>query len=109
MNIVIPMAGAGSRFAKVGYTFPKPLISVHGDPMISVVVKNLNLNDRTHFFWMSPLQFDLALELFPEIINGNHSCGFGRTYNHIRKKLPKGQKVERFHSYSSWLEFYSGE
>ena len=43
MNIIIPMAGAGSRFAKVGYTFPKPLISVHGDPMISVVVKNLNL------------------------------------------------------------------
>lgn len=49
MNIVIPMAGAGSRFAKVGYTFPKPLISVHGDPMISVVVKNLNLKGQ-HIF-----------------------------------------------------------
>ena len=73
------------------------------------IVKNLNLNDKTHFFWMSPLQFDLALELFPEIINGNHSCGFGRTYNHIRTKLPGGQKVERFHSYASWLELYSGE
>ena len=43
------MAGAGSRFAKVGYTFPKPLISVHGDPMISVVVKNLNLQGQ-HIF-----------------------------------------------------------
>ena len=49
MNIVIPMAGAGSRFAKVGYTFPKPLISVHGDPMISVVVQNLNLKGQ-HIF-----------------------------------------------------------
>ena len=73
------------------------------------IAKNLNLNDKTHFFWMSPLQFDLALELFPEIINGNHSCGFGRTYNHIRTKLPRGQKVERFYSYASWLELYSGE
>jgi len=49
MNIIIPMAGAGSRFAKVGYTFPKPLISVHGDPMISVVVKNLNLKGQYIF------------------------------------------------------------
>lgn len=40
-NIVIPMAGAGSRFAKAGYSFPKPLINVHGKPMIQVVVENL--------------------------------------------------------------------
>ena len=43
MNIVIPMAGAGSRFAQQGYTFPKPLIEVDGKPMIEVVVNNLNI------------------------------------------------------------------
>lgn len=43
LNIVIPMAGAGSRFAKVGYTFPKPLIEVQGKPMIQVVLENLNI------------------------------------------------------------------
>ena len=37
------MAGEGSRFAKEGYTFPKPLIDVHGKPMIQVVVENLNI------------------------------------------------------------------
>ncbi len=42
LNIVIPCAGAGSRFEKVGYTFPKPLIDVNGKPMIQVVVENLN-------------------------------------------------------------------
>lgn len=31
---LIPMAGAGSRFAKEGYALPKPLISVSGKPMI---------------------------------------------------------------------------
>lgn len=44
MNILIPMAGAGSRFEKAGYTFPKPLIEVKGKPMIQVVVDNLNID-----------------------------------------------------------------
>ena len=41
LNVLIPMAGAGSRFEKAGYTFPKPLIEVCGKPMIQVVVENL--------------------------------------------------------------------
>lgn len=44
MKIVIPMAGEGSRFAKEGYTFPKPLIDVNGKPMIQVVVDNLKFD-----------------------------------------------------------------
>ena len=43
LNILIPMAGAGSRFTNAGYTFPKPLIEVHHKPMIQVVVENLNI------------------------------------------------------------------
>jgi HAD superfamily hydrolase (TIGR01509 family) len=43
MNVLIPMAGAGSRFQQAGYTFPKPLIDVEGKPMIQVVVDNLNI------------------------------------------------------------------
>ena len=44
MNIIIPMAGAGSRFQQAGYTFPKPLIDIKGKPMIQVVVDNLNID-----------------------------------------------------------------
>ena len=44
MNVLIPMAGAGSRFQQAGYTFPKPLIDVEGKPMIQVVVENLNID-----------------------------------------------------------------
>jgi HAD superfamily hydrolase (TIGR01509 family) len=44
LNVVIPMAGAGSRFEKAGYTFPKPLIEVRGKPMIQVVVNNLGVD-----------------------------------------------------------------
>ena len=43
MNVLIPMAGAGTRFAEQGYTFPKPLIEVGNKPMIQVVVDNLNI------------------------------------------------------------------
>jgi dTDP-glucose pyrophosphorylase len=41
LNIVIPMAGAGSRFTAAGYLDPKPLIPVHGIPMIRWVIENL--------------------------------------------------------------------
>jgi HAD superfamily hydrolase (TIGR01509 family) len=43
LNVLIPMAGAGSRFSQAGYTFPKPLIDVNGKPMIQLVVENLNI------------------------------------------------------------------
>ena len=44
MNILIPMAGAGSRFANAGYSFPKPLIDVRNKPMIQVVVESMNID-----------------------------------------------------------------
>jgi len=44
LNVLIPMAGEGSRFVQAGYTFPKPLIDVKGKPMIQVVVENLNMD-----------------------------------------------------------------
>jgi dTDP-glucose pyrophosphorylase/predicted HAD superfamily phosphohydrolase YqeG len=49
MNVLIPMAGAGTRFANAGYTFPKPLIEVDGKPMIQVVVENLNIQANYTF------------------------------------------------------------
>jgi NDP-sugar pyrophosphorylase family protein len=51
LNIVVPMAGRGSRFADAGYTLPKPLIPVLGFPMIQVVISNLrpSIPHRFHF------------------------------------------------------------
>ncbi len=43
MNIVIPMAGHGSRFVDAGYKLPKPLIDVNGVPMIEAVVNNIKI------------------------------------------------------------------
>jgi NDP-sugar pyrophosphorylase family protein len=49
LNIVLPIAGRGSRFVSAGYTVPKPLIPVHGAPMIEAVVRNVRPR-RDHRF-----------------------------------------------------------
>ena len=49
MNILIPMAGEGSRFKLGGYEKPKPLISVNGIPMIEKAIKSLGLNGKFIF------------------------------------------------------------
>lgn len=41
LEIVIPMAGSGSRFSAAGYQLPKPLLPVYGSPMFRRVVENL--------------------------------------------------------------------
>lgn len=52
INIVIPMAGAGSRFAKAGYVEPKPLIDVNGQPMIKLVIENLRPSGDHRFIFI---------------------------------------------------------
>lgn len=49
LNIVVPMAGRGSRFANAGYKHPKPLIPVGGKPMIQWVIDNIRPS-RPHRF-----------------------------------------------------------
>lgn len=57
LNVLIPMAGAGSRFSAAGYTFPKPLIEVRGKPMIQVVVENLNI-EANYIFLVQKEHYD---------------------------------------------------
>ena len=52
LNIVIPMAGRGSRFAKAGYELPKPLIDVNGRPMIEVVTRNIASKCEHRFIYI---------------------------------------------------------
>ena len=48
INVVIPMAGEGSRFSRAGYTKPKPFIDVAGRTMIETVMENLALEDARY-------------------------------------------------------------
>jgi len=42
-SLLMPMAGAGSRFANEGYLTPKPLIEVSGEPMVLQAARDLPL------------------------------------------------------------------
>lgn len=55
MQVLIPMAGAGSRFADVGYKDPKPLIDVAGRPMIRSVIENLGPDHDYIFIVQKPV------------------------------------------------------
>ena len=52
LNIVIPMTGRGSRFARAGYRSPKPLIDVAGQPMIARVTENVRPRCAHRFIYI---------------------------------------------------------
>jgi len=66
-NILIPMAGRGSRFEEQGYTDKKPFIDVDGKPMIHRVIKNLGMEfDKEYMFILICLQEDFDKYDFTE-------------------------------------------
>lgn len=68
LNVVIPMAGNGSRFVEAGYSFPKPLIEVNGKPMIQTVVDNLNVEANYTFIVQKEHYDKYALKYLLEMI-----------------------------------------
>lgn len=59
LNIVVPMAGLGSRFVSAGYLKPKPFIDVNGKPMIWRVLDNLQ-SPNTKFILLARREHLLA-------------------------------------------------
>lgn len=67
INIVIPMAGAGSRFAQAGYSKPKPFIDVAGKPMIVRVLENLAYPEARYILIARKEHMDAEPALVQEI------------------------------------------
>ncbi|OUC39421.1 hypothetical protein BJP35_0009 [Enterobacter sp. J49] len=67
LNIVIPMAGHGSRFSRAGFTEPKPFIKLAGVPMIELVIRNLRPSRKHRFIFVCQqehlTQFDFRQRL----------------------------------------------
>ncbi len=64
LNIVIPMAGRGSRFAEAGFLDPKPMIPVGGRPMIEWVIENIKPTREHHFIFLC---LGEHLERYPQV------------------------------------------
>lgn len=67
MNIVIPMAGEGSRFVKAGYEKPKPFIDVLGKPMIAHVLENVKYKNSRFYLLARKEHLDREQDLVKEI------------------------------------------
>ncbi|MDX1961101.1 MAG: uroporphyrinogen synthase [Leptospiraceae bacterium] len=64
-----------------------------------------DIRGKENFYWMSGSQFDLVTEKFPEILEKNHSCGPGLTFNHILSKTNKPPDV--FLTYEDWSHYHN--
>lgn len=69
LNILLPIAGRGSRFADAGYQHPKPLIPIDGKPMIQWVMENLRPS-RPHRFILVALQEHLDNSDLRTVVEG---------------------------------------
>lgn len=67
INIVIPMAGLGSRFAIAGYEKPKPFIDVAGRSMIVRVLENLKVPDARYILIARKEHIEQEAELVAQI------------------------------------------
>lgn len=65
VNIVIPAAGEGSRFAKAGYSVPKPFIDVLGKPMIRKVMENVAVRDARFTLLLRQDHISEYSDIFP--------------------------------------------
>ena len=66
VQVVIPMAGLGSRFSQAGYAKPKPFIDVDGATMIERVMDNLRVENSR--FVLIARRDHLAAE--PAVVDG---------------------------------------
>ena len=71
LNILIPMAGAGSRFKEAGYIFPKPLIEINNKPMIQFVVDSLKLEGNYIFIVQKEHQIKYNINSVLKILKPN--------------------------------------
>jgi dTDP-glucose pyrophosphorylase len=77
LNIVIPMAGIGSRFVKCGYKKPKPFIDINGSPMISHVLENLKYPDARYILIARNEHIDSEPEIVQAIKNEYNAIFLG--------------------------------
>lgn len=76
INIVIPIAGDGSRFSRVGYKLPKPFIDVAGQPMVARVITNITMPDARFILVCRPEHLGPEYAVIRDQISASGDCVF---------------------------------
>ena len=61
-----------------------------------------NISNKKYFYWMSSTAFNYMRKKFPDIINANHACGPGNTYEEIKKTITNPKQINIMLSYDAW-------
>jgi NDP-sugar pyrophosphorylase family protein len=69
MNVLIPMAGEGTRFPRDTYKIPKPLIDIRGVPMIQRAIESLGLVGTYHFVIRKDSYYDQVCTLLHKTLS----------------------------------------
>ena len=70
-NVIIPMAGEGSRFRKANFKVPKPFIQVKNKPMVKHLIDNLPIPNRRLIFIVRDEQYDEYIDYLNDIMDDN--------------------------------------
>lgn len=84
MIIVIPLGGIGQRFKDLGYTKPKPLITVMGKPILFWLLDNLYLESHPDTKIIIPYNSELSRYNFEDLLR--HHYDFRFKFVNIDKK-----------------------
>ena len=82
-TLALPMAGAGSRFSKEGYTDPKPFIQVNGKNMVEQAVRCLPKTDDVIYACLKGHQSPGKNTVWIDEILGGQACTTERIVNTI--------------------------
>ena len=77
----------------------KKLIATY--ELIKLPIKE-NVADKKYFYWMSSSAFKYVKQNYPDILEANHACGPGNTFNYISKYVDKSN-INIFLSYEDAL------
>jgi dTDP-glucose pyrophosphorylase len=67
LQVLMPMGGLGSRFAKEGYTTPKPLIEVDGKPMFMRALDSFSSTGVARYIFVIRKEHDETYDLAAQI------------------------------------------
>jgi dTDP-glucose pyrophosphorylase len=103
INIVIPMAGQGSRFKEAGFNMPKPLISIDGKTLAEHSIESLGIAGRFIFITrtfedpehnvMLTKIFEKCCDDFIEVRVDDQHLGAAHTALFAEKYIDKDEKL----------------
>lgn len=99
INVIIPLAGDGTRFKNEHFSNPKPLIKVFKKTLIEISIKSLNLKNANFFFvtrkYKNKKFNNQLLKILKKYTSSNRIIKLGKTTNGPVSTCLKVKKIDQ--------------